>query len=123
MIKPRLPRWPAEIPGGGTALDRARTIACALYNARHREQEMEAIVAFARNVGELWLFPHPMTNHSDLMTRDEAAALAGVQRRTIDQWVQRGHIHHHPGGYSEREILDYLQKRRDTPPEPGETAA
>lgn len=40
-----------------------------------------------------------------------AAAIAEVQAATIRQWVHRGHISAHPGGYDVLEILHWLDQR------------
>jgi hypothetical protein len=112
------------MPGGQTALDRARTIARALYDSRHSVEQIEAVAAMARRLGETWLTAHRDASHpDDLMTAEQVAEIAGVQRGTVYVWSSRGiagrdgrrlKLRRLPGGYHPDDVEAFLAER-DTP--------
>jgi hypothetical protein len=125
VIKPRKSdkpsgKWPEEVPGD-TPLLRARYIAQQAVRelARYSGQAAEAFVRTSHAFGETWLTAHFVTNHDDWMSREQASLFAGVRPRTINLWVQRGHIRHYPQGYSQKEIDRYLKKRHASREEGG----
>lgn len=108
-------RWP--IPTD-TSTDRARTLANALYAALVAADPEAAaeIKDRAHGFGETWLGPQGTAAEGPWLTREEVARLAKVSPDTVSQWTSRRKLTRHPGGYAEREVLDFLAARRTRTP-------
>lgn len=85
----------------------------ALYRAYMDPVKFNAVVTAARAFGELWLFDAVDTiGDRRVVTRNEAARIAGVRPDTIRKWVQRGHIEVLPsGGYDYEALLSFIETR------------
>lgn len=103
--------WPNP---ADTTLDRSRFIARTWRELALKYAPAEACAALDRaatEFGETWVCPQP-DNGAEWLTRDEAAALAGVAPDTISQWTTRGEITRYPEGYMRTQIENVQANRR-----------
>lgn len=122
--QPRSRSWPFP---DDRPVDRARTLANALLE-QLAEAAPGAAAEFrsrAHHLGETWIGAAPDATAGDWLTRDEVAALAAVDPKTVSAWTHRGtragHLTRHPQGYHEREVVDFLAALRAAPEPQEET--
>lgn len=73
----------------------------------------EVMVAFGQN----WIVDHHAVDPESLLTVDEIASWADVSRRTVDKWVERGHLERrvnsdHQTVFLLQDLIDYQKQRR-----------
>lgn len=124
MLKQR--RWPFP---SDTPLDRARTLARALWAALNTHNpEQAAQFLDAAGPEAVWLAPaHRAPGEGRWLTRDQVALLGGVQPPVVSNWGSRGlsrrgerrTLTRHPEGWHPDEVHEFLAWRdQPTPPLP-----
>lgn len=75
----------------------------------------EALLAF----GQVWIVGHVITSPLDetFLTTDEVASWADVSKRTVQKWVERGHLERRLNADQEvvfmlKDLIEYQKKRR-----------
>lgn len=108
-------RWPWP---GDSPLDIARRLVQS-YRQELQKISPERCAVLDRRAQELgqgWVIPQDWhVDLDDLLSRDEAAEFAQVERRTLDEWRRRGlKVTATPDGprYRVRDLLDYQAQRR-----------
>jgi hypothetical protein len=73
----------------------------------------EVMVAFGQN----WIVDHHAVDPDSYLTPDEVASWADVSRKTVDKWVERGHLERRVNADRQTvfllaDLIDYQKKRK-----------
>lgn len=112
----RCGRWPIA---GDKPVDAARTIASQLLRIIETAPDIDTarnqagqLVERVRGWGQTWLAAIDDSPEGPFWSREQVAKLAGVTPNAVTNWTTRHGLTRYPQGYAEREVMDFLARRR-----------